>query len=137
MTQPSRKTQARPPRRVLVVEDHETTREVIAVALREEGCEVRAAATGAAGLDLLEGNTVDLILLDVRMPGMDGRAFVERYRASSGPYAPILLMTAVAYADDLVNELHVEGRIKKPFDLDLLLETVNRFCPRVEPPDVT
>lgn len=110
--------------RVLVVDDDEGIRELIAMALSDEGYGVQTACHGAEALDLIDLAPPDLILLDMRMPVMDGWEFVRLYRQSSGPQAPIVALTAGRDALNGAARIAVAGSLPKPFELDKLLELV-------------
>src|SRR6185436_4929569 len=81
-------------RRVLVVDDDESIRQFSEMALRDDGFEVAVAPEGATALLEAAAFKPDVILLDMRMPGVDGWTFAETYRAGPGPHAPILVLTA-------------------------------------------
>jgi two-component system, chemotaxis family, chemotaxis protein CheY len=117
--------------RILVVDDDDATREVISQILQDEGYRISDSADGDHALRMLDGSAdlvVDLILLDLRMPVMNGPQFVEAYRSQPGPCAPIVLITAQSSEDAAVhaNDLGAVGFLSKPFDLDELLATVGR-----------
>jgi CheY-like chemotaxis protein len=112
---------------VLVVEDDEGVRDVLAVLLNIEGCEARTASDGEAALALLRSWQPDLILLDVVMPGMDGPAFVRAYRETSEPHAPIILLTGNEDRGDLVAELGAVASLPKPFTVEAFLDVLNKF----------
>lgn len=113
--------------RVLVVDDDDTIRELIATALSDEGYEIQTAAHGADALDLIARWSPDLILLDMRMPVMDGWEFSEAYRQLPGPLAPIVVLTAGRDAASSASQVAAAGFVSKPFDLNGLLEVVARF----------
>ena len=115
---------ARPPV-VLIVEDDAGTRDLLAMALRDDGFAVEAAEDGRAALALLEGVRPDLILLDLRMAGMDGRAFARAYRAGPGPHAPILLTSTTPNPAPAATEIRAVGYLVKPFDIEELLAAVD------------
>ncbi|HET7034257.1 MAG TPA: response regulator [Thermomicrobiaceae bacterium] len=117
------------PAPVLIIDDDEGIRDLVALALGDEGYQVVAAANGAAALDLLRQGQArpGVILLDTRMPVMDGAAFASAYRAEALPHAPIILLTAAADADTLAGELEADAVLQKPFDLDDLLGLIARF----------
>ncbi|MEA2641733.1 MAG: hypothetical protein QOF51_3127 [Chloroflexota bacterium] len=117
---------------ILVVDDDESIREVIATVLRDEGCEVRTARNGESALALLADWCPDLILLDVRMPEMDGAEVARRYRALLGPHAPVVLLTALSDGPALAEALGAVGYLTKPFELDDLLEVASTYSPCVE-----
>lgn len=111
-------------RLVLVVDDDVEIREMLRIALTEEGYPVLVASDGAAALALVEQQRPGVILLDMRMPVMDGWAFARAYAARPGPHAPILVMTAAVDAGRWAREIGASAAIAKPFDLNHLLETV-------------
>ena len=110
--------------RVLVIDDDPNIRRVIGYALGDEGHHVDQAPDGAAGLAAIGRRHPDVILLDMRMPGMDGWEFVRRYRARYDHRAPIIVFTAAQDAAQRGADVHAEGYLEKPFDLDCLLERV-------------
>ena len=116
--------------RLLVVDDDRVIRELVAEVLEGEGYAVARAANGAEALGWLAERRrlgeppPTLILLDMRMPMMDGWTFAAEYRRSSGPRAPIVVMTAAADAAACAAEVGAEGVLAKPFGLDALLTAV-------------
>ena len=78
---------------ILVVEDDKNTARLMQAVLRREGYEVHQAANGAEALEVTDRQHIDLIVLDVMMPVMDGYEFTERMR-SGGDNTPILMVTA-------------------------------------------
>ena len=63
--------------RALIIDDEEYVRLVLEQALRDEGCEVATAKSGKIGIDLLQSNTFDFVITDLRMPGIDGKAVLQ------------------------------------------------------------
>jgi two-component system chemotaxis response regulator CheY len=114
----------RAPRRVLVVEDEPAIRDFVSMVLDSQGYNVSTAANGAVALEQVHREPVNLILLDMRMPVMDGWTFARAYRAASGPHAPIVVLTAAQDAADRAAQIEAEGFLGKPFDLDDLLRVV-------------
>jgi CheY-like chemotaxis protein len=115
--------------RVLVIDDDDRIRELVCEALRDEGYVVETACNGAEALDLLFAcwdAQPDVILLDMRMPSLDGWKFVEAYRMLPVPQAPIVVMTAARRAEDSAAQVQADGVLPKPFDLGDLLERVYR-----------
>src|SRR5687767_14101022 len=111
-------------RPVLVVDDEEPIRGFLVAALALEGYAVVEAPDGAAALTQAHQAAPCLILLDMHMPGMDGWEFARRYRARSGPHAPIVCLTAAATAADAAArgaQIGAVASLSKPFDLDALL----------------
>jgi two-component system, OmpR family, response regulator len=119
--------------RVLVVEDDRGIREFVSSVLREEGYEVHQAPDGRAALTLIDHVPPDLILLDVRMPEMDGWEFARVYRGRSGVHAPIIIVTAALDVARDAREIGADGFLAKPFQLDDLLGLVERHVARAWP----
>lgn len=93
--------------------------------LESEGLAVRTAANGAEALEALDEVAPALILLDMRMPVLDGWAFAERLHKRALTY-PIVVMTAAESARRWAEEIGATGYIAKPFDVNELLETIER-----------
>jgi two-component system, chemotaxis family, response regulator PixG len=106
-------------KRVLVVDDDRNIREVVSMCLHKlKGWDVLTAASGQEGLNGVELNSPDVIILDVMMPEMDGLAFLRRLRSSPQMSTiPVILLTANRYLPDqgLLTELGVVETISKPF----------------------
>jgi CheY-like chemotaxis protein len=112
---------------VLVIDDDEAIRTFISMSLEDEGYAVNLAASGMAALGFLANHRATLILLDMRMPDMDGRAFASAYRQLPGPHAPIVVMTADRTTIDTTADMDVAGILAKPFDLIDLLNVIARL----------
>jgi CheY-like chemotaxis protein len=111
---------------VLVVDDDEDIRGFVAAALQMNHNTVVEALDGQHALQLLATQCVDLILLDMKMPGMDGWSFALEYRARPGPHAPIVVMTAAADGPDRAQEVHAAESLAKPFEIDTLFQVLER-----------
>jgi len=111
---------------VLVVDDDEGIREAIDMTLSDEGYEVVTASDGADALTAADHRPPSLILLDMRMPVMDGWAVARALRVK-GIDVPIVVMTAAESAKRWADEVGAEGYLAKPFGLDDLLAAVERF----------
>jgi two-component system, chemotaxis family, chemotaxis protein CheY len=112
--------------RVLLVDDDDSIRQVVSIFLTDEGYEVGSAGDGRAALGLLEQFRPDLILLDLRMPVMDGWEFVRVYRNMPGPHAPIIAFVAALHAQAVQDEIGAAALLEKPFDLDELIAALNQ-----------
>lgn len=119
-------------RRVLVVDDTPALRHLLALVLTNAGFAVHTAHHGAHALRLLETLAPCLILLDLRMPVMDGHAFARAYRAREDADAYIIVMTAEARPKGL-DEIAPAHVVPKPFDLEELLPVVERWV-QAHPP---
>jgi CheY-like chemotaxis protein len=111
---------------VLVVDDDTSILDTVSAILTGEGYDVVSAATGQEALDAVARKRPVVILLDMRMPVMDGWA-VARALHSQGISVPIVVMTAAESAKRWADEVGAEGYLAKPFGLDELLTTVQRF----------
>jgi CheY-like chemotaxis protein len=113
---------------VLVVDDDPTILATVAETLDLEGYPVMTATNGAEALDLVARSRPSLVLLDMRMPVLDGWGFVRALRAR-GIDLTVVVMTATADARKWASEIGAQGVLPKPFDLDVLLSEVRRLRP--------
>jgi two-component system, chemotaxis family, chemotaxis protein CheY len=113
---------------VLVVDDDATIRQFIEMALTDQGYQVLTAEHGQAALDVVPRSRPGLILLDMRMPVMDGWGFAEAYRRTPAPHAPIIVLTAARDADESAREIGADACLAKPFDLRDLLGLIQRYA---------
>ncbi len=102
-------------RRVLVVDDEESIRTLVASYLRDEGFDVVEASDGPTALRAVRGEQLDLVVLDVRMPGMDGFEVLREMRTISDVY--VIMLTARAEETDRAIGLSVgaDDYVTKPF----------------------
>ena len=121
-------------RPVLVIDDDPAVREIVRDALEFDGYPVVTAEDGAAALAALEHVAPGVVLLDIRMPNMDGWEFSRRYRAVAGATAPLVLMTGDADAHRLCAEIGADACLSKPFHLAELYGLVAGYCGRASPP---
>ena len=112
---------------ILVVDDDPDLREFLRLVLTSMGFEVTSAANGREALDDMDGHDPDLILLDMKMPVMDGWEFC---RALEGRDArpPIVVLTAAPDPAGRAAEVHAEGWLGKPFEIADLEAIVRRFA---------
>jgi two-component system chemotaxis response regulator CheY len=115
--------------RVLVVDDDPNIRETVCELLDLEGYRTAQAEDGAQALALLDTYPARLILLDMRMPVMDGWTFARAAHAQ-GITTPIIVMTAAQDASAWAAEIQAQGVLAKPFELDDILHLVARHCSR-------
>jgi PleD family two-component response regulator len=113
--------------RILVADDDGTVRSLLELALTEAGFSVKLAQNGQQAMDLVETEPVDLLLLDVEMPVMDGWAVVKRIK--SDPLLrnlPVLMLTSLSAVDHRVQGLNLGANdyIPKPFELAELVARV-------------
>ncbi|MDQ5825095.1 MAG: response regulator [Chloroflexota bacterium] len=108
---------------ILVIDDEPEILTTVATILEFEGYEVEQAANGAEGLDCIERNRPSLVLLDMRMPVLNGWDFA-RILKEKGVEIPVVVMTAAQDARRWAQEVGASGYIAKPFDVEDLLTTV-------------
>jgi two-component system alkaline phosphatase synthesis response regulator PhoP len=112
---------------ILVIDDETVITDVLDAFLTDEGYRVLTAGNGREGLECLAGQEIDLVLCDIMMPVMDGRAFCRAVnRDPRFRHVPIVLMSAVRetlVADDCT----YAAFISKPFDLDRVLATIQQL----------
>src|SRR5438876_2310080 len=107
------------PPRILIVDDNETNRDILATRLATHGYELTQAADGEEALMAAREQLPDLILLDVMMPKLDGFEVCRRLKADAGlPFMPIILVTAKADSKDIVMGLEAgaDEYLTKPID---------------------
>jgi CheY-like chemotaxis protein len=111
---------------VLIVDDDEGMLETLADILAARDHEVATARSGEEALALLRDRHVDLVLMDIRMPGLDGLQALRRMRAQQ-PDLPVIMMTAFTRHDS-VEEARGLGVtvLPKPLDLELVLDRLAR-----------
>ena len=116
---------------ILVVDDEEAQRKVLAGFLRKRGYEILTAASVDEALDLARAKTVDLVLTDLRMPGRTGLDLVQDLRGVN-PEIPVVVITAFGTVDSAVDSLKggAADYLTKPVDLDELEVIVRRHLER-------
>ncbi|HJZ49803.1 MAG TPA: response regulator transcription factor [Roseiflexaceae bacterium] len=118
---------------ILVVDDHANVRTLIKEYLGELGYRVVTAGDGAEALAAACRESIDLILLDVMMPNLDGFGFLQVYRREHG--VPIILLTArLAEADKVLGlELGADDYVTKPFGMHELVARIRAVLRRAAP----
>jgi CheY-like chemotaxis protein len=114
-------------RRVLVVEDERTIRRSIAGYLGDAGYTVDEASNGAEGLARMEVAIPDVVVLDLLMPVMGGRTFIQSCREQPRlATVPVILLSAAHDLTQATEQLQPRASLAKPTDLDVLLAIVDR-----------
>ena len=132
-------------RRILVIEDDSDLRRLLALHLKDLGLDVRQAADGLTGLDLAMTTAPEMIVLDLKLPGMDGLEVCRRVRQTRD-YIPILMLTSRSSETDRVVglEMGADDYLTKPFSVQEFLARVRAMfrrgdamkVPQEEPPGV-
>ena len=115
------------PGRILIVDDIADNRNLLARRLQRRGFEVLEADGGRNALDLIAVEPLDLVLLDVRMPDMDGREVLQQIRAQHSPVLlPVIMVTGNAGSDDVVEALQLGANdyLTKPVDIAVAVARV-------------
>ncbi|WP_300766057.1 response regulator transcription factor [uncultured Bifidobacterium sp.] len=116
--------------RVLIVEDEESYRAPLAYQLTREGYEVDAAETGEEGLELFTRGGIDIVVLDLMLPGIDGISLCRRIREQSR--VPIIMLTAKSTEIDKVVGLEIgaDDYVTKPYSFRELLARIRAVLRR-------
>ncbi|MCT4612465.1 MAG: response regulator transcription factor [Clostridia bacterium] len=117
---------------ILVVEDEKRLRDIIKDFFEDEGYKILSAENGKIGLELFETNKVDLVILDIMMPELDGWSVCRRIRKESK--VPIIFLTARSEEDDKLMgyEIGADDYVTKPFSPKVLVAKSKNLLKRVE-----
>jgi len=131
-----READVRPPVDVLVIDDDEAIRDLVTAMFAEEGYSIMTVASVDNALEVVERHPPKIIFLDSATAEASAGdvAFVTAYRQSPPPHAPIILFTAVTNAACYAEQLHVDGLLTKPFEVEELLALVRQHTDRTEKP---
>lgn len=115
-------------RRILVVDDEDLVRELLSKLLSKFGYQVVSAQNGYDGLALFRNNSIELVLTDLEMPGMDGWSLAAGIKAES-PGIPVIMVTGKdqAAVSERLNMSHVDGVIFKPFRAEEVTGAVQKM----------
>lgn len=115
----------------LVVDDSFTMRNMVSIALKEEGFTVTSAEDGVDAIKQAQGKSFDVIITDINMPNMDGFELIKNLRADGNfKFTPILVLTTESGDDKKKagKEVGASGWIVKPFNPQTLINTINKVC---------
>ena len=120
---------------VLIVDDNDFNRELVKDILEDEDITVYEAEDGSSAIELLESeqaDDIDVVLMDMRMPGMDGIATTKIIRTKNGKCmeVPIIAMTADGFETDIgmLQKAGMNGLISKPVDVNTLVEHITKLA---------
>lgn len=122
--------------KILVVEDNQASREMIARRLKRKGFSVIAAEDGEQGYALAQSESPDAILMDISLPGINGWQVIELLKSEAKTRKiPLLVLTAHALVNDRARaeETGCDGYFSKPFDFQRLLESIARLVTEKNP----
>lgn len=119
------------PLRILAVDDEQMLTDLLAMALRMEGWEVRTASSGLEALQVAREFEPDALVLDIMMPDLDGMAVLKRLR-ESGNFVPVLFLTAKDAVGDRIAGLTAGGDdyVTKPFSLEEIIARLRAIIRR-------
>lgn len=117
-------------KKILLVDDDALLRQSLAYNLKKSGYQVKTAASAEDGLNQIESETPDLVLLDVGLPGMDGLDALKRIRGEMS--IPVIMLTGRRKElDEILGlEMGADDYVTKPFDLDVLLAHIKAVMRR-------
>ena len=112
---------------ILIIDDEKNIREGLSAALELDGYSVKLAANGAEGLALIEKGDIDLVITDLRMPGISGEEVLAKVRGES-PGIPVIVLTGHGSIDTAVDAMRngAYDFLTKPLSLDRLSLIVKR-----------
>ncbi len=121
--------------RVLIVDDDEDIQDLLFAALDDEGFIVDVAGDGKSGLQLIQDNEYDLVVLDINLPGLNGYALCRELRNHLHVSVPILMLTLRASVDERVEGLDAgaDDYLTKPFEVSELLARMRALLRRGRP----
>lgn len=117
-------------KRIMVIDDSASLRQVVSIALRGAGYEVVEASDGKDALDKLDGSKFNLMISDVNMPRMDGITFVKEVKQSPVyRYTPIIMLTTESqeHMKQQGKAAGVKAWVVKPFKPDQMLDAVSKL----------
>ena len=123
--------------KVLIVDDEQNIRSLLAYSLEKAGFEVLQAADGLTAMELVDEKRPDLVVLDVMMPGMDGHEVLMRLRAANDTSRmPVIMLTARSADADKVYglEMGADDYMSKPFSVNELMARVRALLRRASQP---
>ena len=109
--------------RCLVVDDEPAILRLVAVVLRDLGCDTLMAEDAESALRIMESDHPDVVISDIKLPGMDGVELARRIKSNAGSRTPVLLMSAFAEPRDHQGD----GFLAKPFDIEGLIDFVSPY----------
>ena len=116
-------------KKIMIVDDSVTVRQVLQLTLDSAGFEVVEAVDGQDALDKLEGARIDMMITDLNMPNMDGITLVKELRTLPNyKFTPILLLTTESATDKKMEgkKAGATGWLVKPFNPDQLIATIKK-----------
>jgi DNA-binding NtrC family response regulator len=120
-------------KRIMLIDDDEWIRDSLSLFFEGEGCHLLTVETAEEGMEELKRQDYDIIIVDYRLPGIDGLGFLERIK-NSHPDALTLMITAYGSKDVFLKarSIGVQGFIDKPFTIKTIEESLSRLIEKPE-----
>ncbi len=117
---------------ILVIDDDQSVLSLLKAFLEPEGFDVSTATDGSYGMQLLRETKIDLVLLDILMPGLDGYQVIQSIREQSN--VPIIMITGIKEKDSAVKSLKLgaDDYVAKPFNKKELMARIQSKLKRVK-----
>ncbi len=121
--------------RILIIDDDEDIQDLLFAALDDEGFIVDVAGDGSRGLQLIQSNEYDLVVLDINLPGLNGYALCRELRDHLHVSVPILMLTLRSSVDERVEGLNAgaDDYVCKPFEISELIARIRALLRRGRP----
>jgi CheY-like chemotaxis protein len=116
-----------PPKTCLVVDDEPAILRLVALVLRDLGCDTLVAPDAESALNVVDNEHPDVIISDVKLPGMDGVEFARKIKSDGHDKTPVLLMSAFGEPRNHSGDAF----LAKPFDIDGLVDFVSPYLETV------
>lgn len=116
--------------KALIIDDNDVMRNAVRLMLENIRFELYEAEDGFEGLQLLKKNKYDIVLLDIRMPKIDGEQVITILKKRH-EMCPIIVISAYLTQDQLIKfaKLGVKGFLSKPIDIQKFYQEINKICP--------
>lgn len=117
--------------KILIIDDEDKMRRVLNIMLQRMGYRVSAAENGETALQMLQQESFDLVISDLRMPGLDGAALLQQLRATDNP-VPFIMVTAHGTVESAVRVMKLGAcdYIMRPFDIETMKLAIDRVLSR-------
>ena len=117
--------------KILIVDDERSITDLLKIHLEEEGYVILTAQSVDKALKALEQGPVDLVMLDIRMPGKDGFDFLRAVSTHHGrPRMPVIVMTGRGELENMMEGIAVDGFVSKPFEMHRVLGAIRQVLAR-------
>lgn len=115
-------------KKILVADDQHSILEVVKIILEEEGYEVKTVSEGSEVFNSAKEYLPDLILLDIWMPGLNGKSVTKHLKSQKETSnIPIVIISALSQIDKIAKDVGADDYLPKPFDINNLLKVVKKY----------